>query len=275
MSIIGTILFEGLTYFGDEALKGVIKAGATDLYSTMKKRFWGQQEPTSKTAGKSPDVPNAELIDRMIKYLGHHDRAIETTLQCLEQLADRLDKHVPARSESPILLAVGLAPLREQMTGAADVQVKQILNDRSPGTPQSIKAGYALLHLRNGNRNLAEIFARSTISVNPADARAHFVLGLLPLQNPIRRLSPVQAKQADEFLRTASEAGLSPQCALPRAALRYDHYKFRQRTVPDPSIEHLSRIYVTHKAEATSWPYGDLNNHLNMSPEFKKLWWGR
>jgi hypothetical protein len=275
MSDIGTFLFDAFTYLGDEAVKGVIKAGASDLYSTVKRRIWGQEELPSKTSTKLPDIPNAELIDRMMKYLGHHDRAIEATLQCLEQLADRLDKQVPARFESPILLAVGLTPLHERTTGAADTHVKQILNDRSPGTPQSIKAGYALLHLRNGNRNLAEIFARSTISVNPADARAHFVLGLLPLQNPIRRLSPVQAKQSDEFLRTASEAGLSPQCAVPRAALRYDHYKFRQKPVPEPSIENLSRIYVNSKAEATSWPYGELNNRLNMSPEFKKLWWGR
>src|SRR4051794_8714919 len=111
MSDIATILFDAFTNLGDETVKGLIKAGASDLYSTVKQRIWGKQELTSKSApAKSLDAPNTELVDRMMQYLANHDRAIEVTLQCLEQVAERLDRQMPARPENPVLIAVGLAP---------------------------------------------------------------------------------------------------------------------------------------------------------------------
>jgi hypothetical protein len=130
----------------------------------------------------------------------------------------------------------------------------------------------ALLHLLKGHVTLARRSAARALELNSADAQAAYVSGRLELEHPIAQLHPDDADRAECFLRTSSDLGLAPQCALPRIALRYDHYKYWKRKEPDPTLRDLIEVYYARKKEAECWPYDVLNSRLPTSPKFKVFW---
>jgi hypothetical protein len=271
LSEVISSLVDILPYVGQKAGEEVLKLVVSDAYTGLKKQLARILTPEEKSTAVTPTLTKADFTDRLIEYLERHDRALETTLQCLEQLSDRIKK---IGTPDSMVLSIGLMPVIDQAELKSNRHIQHILDDSSPGLPQTIKSGYSLLHLLQGNTNLAAIYARSTLRINPTEARALYALGLLKLQSPIRGLSPPNADEAEKFLATAAEAGLSPQCALPRAALRFDHYRYRGRKIPFPAISDLSLMYEAHRSEATSWPYGVLNTRFPKSREFTALWGG-
>lgn len=257
-------------YAGSKVADEATKEAAKKLVvQPLFKRIFG---PDWDKDGDAAIPPKVDFSEKLIEYLQRQDRALETTLRCLDQLVERVDMLGAAPTRNPILVAVGLTSDIENVTQQASGQIEQILNDQTPGLPQSIKSGYALLHLRRGNLNLARIYAKSTLKTNPVEAKAWYVLGLLKLQQPISAISPQNADDAEQHLATAAEAGLSAQCALPRAALRVDHYLPRKRKEPAPGLSELALLYGRRLREADSWPYGLLNNRVPTSREFKDIW---
>lgn len=173
----------------------------------------------------------------------------------------------------PGITFTGLDNLAKKIAYSAilDLLVQQ-QREESSSTRESIVSVYALLHLLDGNKRLAELFAHKALKIDLAASRAWYVLGLLKLQEPITDISPSNADEAEHCLETAAGAGLSVQCALPRAALRIDHYMRRRRKERVPSLRDLAFLYGKYHQEAAQWPYGLLNSRLLTSREFKRIW---
>jgi hypothetical protein len=275
MSEIATMLMSALTdygaMYGGEFVKGAVQKAGGELFVALKNRIWGG---ANETQPQTKSTASPESVDRLIEYLQRQDRVLETTLQCLEQLSKRIQENHTSSARNPTYVAIGIAPVSDQGEALTKLDVQSVLRDVTPGVPQTIKSGFALAHMCKGNKYLAENYARSILKSNPADPGAHFVLAHVLLQTPLRDIEPWIADKAEVHLATASEAGLAPQSALPRAALRIDHYKYRGRRGPVPSVADLSLAFEANRTQATAWPYRQLNNRLPISRDFRTIWGG-
>jgi hypothetical protein len=180
----------------------------------------------------------------------------------------------------PFAMAADLRPYQHISWNGPDddaIVLAKVLDSSRPAVESREplqQPGEAVAHLVEGNITLARISAQRAIAANAADAQALYVCGLLELQYPIAELDAESADRAERFLRASADFGLGPQCALPRIALRYDHYRNWQREAPAPALKDLITLYHARNSEAVSWPFGILNDRLPTSPRFKVFWKG-
>jgi hypothetical protein len=262
---------------GDRLAKGV-ESAFRRVFETSPKSAGATQSKNEKAAAR-------ERLEDLLREDLSFRREFRELMAILCQKAEA----TPASStiERPAARSAGNVSMRfgdvragkftpiGQMSGGTVITADTVLMGWDPEEHASRKTALATLELVDGHVHAGLSLARDALRAAPSSAHASYCTGVALLMNDIRSLDASLIAEAERHLaRAADDPDLAGPCCYPRAAIRYDHYRYHRKPEPEPSLEALITLEGRHWERARAWPYAEVDDRLGTSAEFRQLWWG-